>query len=131
MNEPYAHFHREQFPLVVIAFTGVKETNENFKTYLHGLEENYSRKEKLALVFDARQALSLNPVYQAKQAAWMQKNKSTIKSYCRGIAYVVPQPFLRQVLQFIFKITPNPVSFRVFEDMQEGIEWAEHQLASE
>lgn len=126
----YALFHRAQFPLITVEFTGVKENAENFKDYLDGLEVNYHRKESFALIFDARQALSLNPKYQLKQAAWMQKHKALIEQYCLGVAYVVPQNFLRNVLQVIFKITPNPVPFKVFEKMDEGEEWANRLISS-
>ncbi len=129
MSQPYALFHRENFPLVVIEFTGEKATPENFKVYLRELEENYQDQEKIALVFDARSALELNPIYQGKQAAWMQKKRKLIKTYCQGIAYVVPQPFLRKVLQLIFKMSPNPVPFQVFESLDQGLAWAEEQLA--
>jgi hypothetical protein len=130
MSQPYALFHRERFPLIVIEFTGSKETSANFNEYLKGLEENYANKKELTLVFDARKALSLNPIYQAKQAAWMQTNKNLIKQYCKGIAYIVPNPILRKVLQLIFKITPNPVPFRVFEGMEQGIIWTQSVLTS-
>lgn len=130
MSRPYALFHRDRFPIITVEFTGEKENAENFKSYLRGLEENYARKEPLVIIFDARQALSLNPIYQGKQAFWMQKNKKLIQNYCRGIAYVVPQPLLRKVLQMIFAISPNPVPFKVFENMEEGETWLKDQLAS-
>lgn len=65
----YALFHRAKFPLITVEFTGVKENADNFREYLDGLEANYDLKESFALIFDARQALSLNPKYQLKQAA--------------------------------------------------------------
>lgn len=130
MSEVYANFKREEFPLIVIEFTGVKENVHNFQSYLKGLEENYVSKKDLALVFDARKALSLNPVYQLKQAMWMQKNRTMIKTYCKGIAYVVPQAVMRKVLQFIFNISPNPVTFKVFEDFDEATAWAKQRLNS-
>tara|TARA_B100000902_G_C26682845_1_gene608656 strand:+ start:169 stop:570 length:402 start_codon:yes stop_codon:yes gene_type:complete len=129
MSQPYALFHRERFPLIVIEFTGTKETSINFNKYLKGLEENYANKTELALVFDARKSLSINPIYQAKQAAWMQTNKDLIKQYCKGIAYIVPNPILRKMLQLIFKITPNPVPFCVFEGMEQGADWAKQQIS--
>lgn len=126
---PYALFHREKFPLITVAFTGEKENAENFKNYLEGLEANYDREAPFALIFDARKALSLNPKYQLKQASWMQKHKALIQRYCLGVAYVVPQGFLRKVLQVIFKLTPNPVPFKVFEKMDEGEAWAIRRIS--
>lgn len=130
MSQAYANFNRDEFPLIVIEFTGVKENVHNFQSYLKGLEENYASKKEIALIFDARKALSLNPIYQLKQAMWMQKNRQMIKTYCKGIAYVVPQTVLRKVLQLIFNISPNPVTFKVFEDFDEASAWARQKLNS-
>lgn len=124
----YATFNREQSPLIIIAFTGAKATPKSFRTYLDELEKNYIPQEEIAIVFDARKALDINPIYQLKQAQWMGQNKSLIKQYCRGVAYVIPHSFLRNILGLIFKIQPNPVPFEVFKSMEEGTSWATAQL---
>jgi hypothetical protein len=124
----YANFNREQTPLITIEFTGEKANAENFATYLSGLEKNYATKQNIALVFDARKALDLNPIYQLKQAQWMKANKTLIEKYCVGVAYVIPNNFLRNVLGLVFKIQPNPVPFKVFKNLNTGVNWAHEQL---
>jgi hypothetical protein len=124
----YAEFHREKTPIITIEFTGEKANAQNFAVYLEGLAENYKTKEKIALVFDARKALDLNPLYQLKQAQWMKANKSLIEKYCAGVAYVIPNNFLRNVLGLVFKVQPNPVPFKVFENLNSGVNWAYEQL---
>jgi hypothetical protein len=124
----YAAFHRAKAPLIIIEFTGEKANAHSFADYLGGLEENYISKEKIALVFDARKALDLHPLYQMKQAQWMQQNKALIGRYCKGIAYVVPNIFLRTMLGLVFKIQPSPVPFKVFSSLDTGVAWAESQL---
>jgi hypothetical protein len=125
----YATVNREKAPVITIAFTGQKATAATFAAYLKELEENYASKSDIALVFDARKALDLNPIYQLKQAQWMAQHKALIKRYCKGIAYVIPHAFLRNVLGLIFKIQPNPVPFKVFETMEEGEAWAVDQIS--
>lgn len=127
-NSMYATINREEAPLITIKFTGQKATTATFAAYLKELEKNYESKSAIALVFDARKALDLNPIYQLKQAQWMAQNKTLIKQYCKGVAYVIPQTFLRNVLGLIFKIQPNPVPFKVFKTMAEGESWAKEQL---
>jgi sugar/nucleoside kinase (ribokinase family) len=124
----YAEFHRAKAPLIIIEFTGEKANAQNFDVYLKGLEENYAAKEKIALVFDTRRALDLNPRYQLKQAQWLRQNKKLIEDYCQGVAYVVPNSLMRNMLGLIFKVQPSPVSFQVFETFTAALVWADAQL---
>jgi hypothetical protein len=124
----YAKFDQTKAPLIIIEFTGEKANAQNFAHYLRSLEENYARKEQIALVFDARKALDLNPLYQMKQAYWLRQNKALIERYCQGVAYVVPNSFLRTMLGLVFKIQPNPVPFKVFSNLDAGLVWAASQL---
>jgi len=124
----YAKFDQTKAPLIIIEFTGEKANAQNFADYLKGLEANYARKESIALVFDARKALDLNPLYQMKQAYWLRQNKDVIERYCQGVAYVVPNSFLRTMLGLVFKIQPSPVPFKVFENLDAGLVWATSRL---
>jgi hypothetical protein len=125
---PYALFDRSGFPLITVTFTGERETPENFQAYLNGLLENYDRQEPFSLVFDASQAATPNPTYQLKQAQWMKAHEALIKAHCRGVAYVVPNPILRQVLKLIFRLQANPVPFQVFSSLDQGKNWALEQV---
>jgi hypothetical protein len=124
----YATFDRTGFPVIIVAFTGEKETPENFQEYLDGLYQNYDRKEPFSLVFDAKDAPTPSPTYQAKQATWMKAHETLIQTHCRGVAYVMPNAFMRNVLKLIFKIQDNPVPFKVFANREEGIDWASQQM---
>lgn len=128
MNEVYVRFDRTTFPLISITFTGARATDENFKVYLDGLEANYERQEKLVLLFDAEKALFPGLSYQKQQGQWMKAHDTTIRKYCCGIAYVVPDLFLRKALELIFAIGANPVPFKVFKNRQEGERWLRKQL---
>lgn len=120
----YASFDRSEFPVVTVTFTGATETKENFHQYLNGLFHNYDRKEEFSLIFDASLASSPNPKYQKMQAEWMKDHEKLVKTYCKGVAYVVPSPFLRGILKIIFGIQKNPVPFQVFRDMKPARQWA-------
>jgi hypothetical protein len=126
----FATFHRDEFPLIEIRFTGEKETSENFQAYLDGLEANYERKERISLIFDASAALPLNPVYQLKQANWMKKHDDLIRKYCVGVAYVIPGALLRNTLKLIFKLQSSPTTFKVFRKHSDARAWARGLLKS-
>ena len=120
----YADFDRSNFPLIVVRFTGEEETEENFEAYLNGLYANYETKQSFSLVFDATNAADPKVKYQIKQAQWMKKHEDLIKKYCLGVAYVMPNTFLRIILKVIFSVQQNPVSFKVFEQLEQGLTWA-------
>ena len=125
---PYATVDRSAFPLIVVTFTGAAASPKNFQAYLDELEKNYVRRVPFALVFDASEASIPGLSYQKKQAAWMKAHENLIRTYCRGVAYVLPNPVLRQILSLIFKLQAQPVPFRVWPDRAAGIAWAEAQL---
>lgn len=120
----YASFDRSNFPVITIRFSGAKATPENFAFYLDELERNYERQESIVIIFDAREGLPLNPMYQQKQAQWMKQYEPMIKQFCKGIAFVIPNLLMRNTLKLIFSIHRNPVPFKVFSTMEEGVEWS-------
>jgi hypothetical protein len=124
----FATFVRDQHPLIEVRFTENRETPQSFKAYLQGLEENYEKNEPISIVFDAREAFPLNPKYQLKQALWMKEKDALIRQYCVGVAYVIPNTLLRQILQLFFKLQPSPTAFKVFKDIPEARQWAQDRL---
>ena len=124
----YASFDRSGFPVITIRFSGVKATPENFAFYLDELERNYDRQEPIAIIFDATKGLPLHPMYQQKQAQWMKQFEPLIRKFCRGIAFIIPNPLIRQTLKLIFSIQRNPAPFKVFSTMEEGVAWSKEQI---
>ncbi len=129
--ENYVRVNREEFPLIVVTFTGAKATPPNFQHYLDELRANYDREQPLALVFDATSAKVPGIAYQKKQGEWMRDHQDLIKTYCRGIAYIIPSAVIRNVLKLIFKIQRDPVPNQVFSNREEGIAWAKAQLEAD
>lgn len=125
MNQ-YATFDRSEFPIITINFTGNSENDENFQDYLNGLEKNYTFEKQFSLIFELTKAPIPKVSYQLKQAHWMKANEDKIKTYCRGVAYIIPSAIMRNVLKFIFSIQKNPVPFKVFSTLEEGKVWAEN-----
>jgi hypothetical protein len=126
----YATFDRSEFPVISIYFTGEKETKENFQLYLEELGNNYARKEQFALIFELTNAPIPNVKYQLKQATWMKENESLIKTYCHGVAYVIPGALMRNVLKFIFSVQQNPVEFKVFSTYAESQAWTKSLVSA-
>ena len=128
MNKPYAIFDRSRFPIVKVEFTGLKADDENFRDYLEELLKSYDSKENLVIIFDALKASFPGMQYQKEQAAWMKEHDSLIRKYCKAIAYVVSSPGIRIALRLIFMFQNNPVPFKVFKNVKDGIEWSKYRL---
>lgn len=121
--KPYAIIDRRRPPIITVTFTGARETPENFEEYLNGLLQNYDEKKPIGLVFDAEKAPVPNITYQNLQADWMRAHFELIARYCKGVAYIMPNPFLRPVLKLIFAIQKSPAPFRVFSNKEAGVKW--------
>jgi hypothetical protein len=126
----YTNIDTSRFPLVKIIFTGVPSTDENFEQYLNEMKAVYDSGEKLAIIFDARNAALPSLKHQQRQAAWLKRNDDMLKNQCLGTAYVITSGAIRVVLRMIFAITPQPVPHNMCSNMDDAEEWALAQLSA-
>jgi hypothetical protein len=124
----YANFDVSDLPIVLVKFTGNKETDANFNDYLESLTALYTNKKDIALIFDATKAGFPNPKFQLKQASWMKENETVINQYCKGIAYVIQNAIVRKALQLILGVFNNKVPFKVFGNVVEAKVWVESKF---
>mgnify|MGYP006428088619 CR=1 FL=1 len=129
--KPYATVDRSQFPLVYVRFTGNEPGHENFTAYLAELSALYEDHVKLAIVFDAREAILPGLKYQKLQANWLKGHWDTMRSYCLGTAYVIENTAVRGILRMIFAIQKQPVPYEVSSTLEEGMAWARQRLIKE
>lgn len=125
----YAIVDTSRFPLIVVTFTGAKARDENFQQYLKDLSAIYDRKSPLGIIFDAGSADLPAFRYQRMQADWLAEHRELIRTYCRGTAYVIPNPLLRPILKSIFSLQGQPAPFRVVPDVETAEDWVNHQLS--
>lgn len=126
----FAHIDQSDFPLVIVTFTGVKPTEENFQAYLDELTEVYKKGETFMIVFDASQAVLLSLKYQRKQAQWITDHLGLIQEFCLGTAFVIPNDIIRTVLKAIFSIQQQPDPYEIFATLDAGMAWAKSRLIS-
>jgi hypothetical protein len=122
-KDKYAIFDQSEFPVVIIRFTGVSSTDENFGDYLAEMTALYDRQEDLAIVFDAREASLPSLRHQKMQAQWLQDHKALLKKHCRGTAYVMVTSSARIILLMIFSFTSQPVPYKTFSNMPDAEAW--------
>lgn len=126
----YADFDTSDFPVVLVRFTGVASTDQNFQEYLDKLKDIYLRKEPFSIVFDAINAALPSLRHQKMQAYWLRDNKELVETYCKGTAYIILKPTTRAILKLIFAIYPQPVPYKIVVTEKDGRNWAMAQLKS-
>ena len=128
MNKKYASIETEEFPYVVVTFTGNAANQENFSLYLSELKEIYDKKKEVTILFDASKAVFPGISFQKKQATWLTENEKLMKDYCLGTAYVIPNLIIRNVLKTIFKFQKQPVPYYVSSEFSEAEDWLNERL---
>ncbi len=124
----YAEIDESDFPIVNIRFTGNKSTEENFQAYLDENKNCYRHKRKLAIIFDATDAVLPSFSHQKMQADWLRENTLLMQSYCIGTAYVIPSRAVRAILTAIFAMQKQPVPYKIFGNKEEAREWVEQRV---
>ncbi len=125
--QKYATFDATQFPVVVVTFTGVAATDDNFEAYLNQLHDAYERETPFAYLFDAGEAVLPGLKYQRMQAQWLKDHRKLMQSYCRGTAYHIPNPIIRTALKGIFAFQQQPVPYKIAGSFEEALQWCKNQ----
>ena len=127
MNK-YAEIETHLFPIIQVRFTGEKATEENFGQYLQEVKESYNLRDRVALIFDAKQASLPGIAHQKMQAQWLKENEKMMIDYCAGTAYIISNSLIRGVLKAIFAFQKQPVPYRICSTMEEAKAWVKQQL---
>jgi hypothetical protein len=117
-------------PLVVVTSTG-ESSNEDYDAYLERLTALVRRRQRYAIVFDARRSARPTPRQRQKQADWMQANSSAIRSYNVGIAFVIDSAIVRGALTAILWLQETPSPHKVFASLDGAEQWVSGLLAKE
>ncbi len=115
-------------PIIQIQFTGIAGTDENFIRYLEDTKACYDNRQKIAIIFDATNAIMPSLKHQKMQALWLKENKELMEKYCIGTAYIIPNIAIRTVLKMIFSFQSQPVPYRVIKTNEEAMTWVKNLL---
>jgi hypothetical protein len=110
----------------------VKNKTNSLSIYQpNGNKQSYDCKNKVALIFDANNAVLPGLAYQQMQAQWLKDNTEMMQNYCVGTAYVITNVIIRNVLKAIFTFQGQPVPYLVCSTVLEAEDWVKRQLAAE
>jgi len=63
------------------------------------------------------------------QSEWLKDNEESMKSFCVGTAYVLPNNLIRGVLKTIFKFQKQPVPYHICGNLDEAKVWISQKLS--
>jgi len=98
-------------------------TDEEFDRYIERLEELIGRKTEYVVVVEATRSKAMNSRQARKMAEWTKRHATALRTYCRGIAFVIPSLFVRGILRAIWAMQSPPYPHTVVETTAEALEW--------
>ena len=125
----YAEVNKDGFPIIRVTFTGESANDHNFPLYLDDVKMSYDNKSKIAIIFDATDAVLPGLAYQKMQAQWLEDNMQMMINFCVGTAYVIPNIIIRNVLKAIFAFQNQPVPYMICSDVKAAENWIKTQLS--
>lgn len=115
----------DRWPQVVIHFRG-ELTDEEFEAYLAEYENYLERRERYAAILITEPHSPMTKPRHAKlQTEWIAAHEQEIRSFCVGLAFVLPSVVMRGALRAMLWMQPLPVPYRVFATVPEGFEWTQ------
>ena len=126
----YAEIDSSNHPNIKVVFTGEQANDDNFLFYMQEVKAVYEQKQKVAIIFDASNAVMPAIKYQKMQGDWLKENEQLMKDYCLGTAYIIPNLIIRNVLKAIFTFQKQPVEYLVCKNIEDANIWVKNKLVS-
>jgi hypothetical protein len=98
-------------------------SDEEFDGYIARLEELITRRTPYVVVVEATRSKAMSGKQARKMADWTKLRAEELRTYCRGIAFVIPSLFVRGILRAIFTMQPPPYPSKVVETTEQALEW--------
>ncbi len=118
----------EQWPIIVIR-PPAEYDNDIHDQYLKYLGSIYERrKEKYAVVIDARKCSRPNSIQRKEENAFRTKYEDHVKQFCCGTAFVIQSAVMAGVITAIFWLKQPDTKHRSFSDIDAAFEWVKKQL---
>ncbi len=116
-----------RFPIVTVTFRG-DATDAQFRAYLDQMTRMVDRREKNAVIMDAREAVRTPPIQRRMQSEWMKTHHDSLARWSVGTAFVITSPLVRGVLTAILWLSPMATPYTVVGTVEEAESWAREQL---
>jgi hypothetical protein len=126
MNEAFK-YNEQNWPILEVTFPKHQTSAADIQDYLSRLGSFFERKEVLLLIIDISEAGWVSAEHRYEISNWILKNKSWLRGFVAGTAYVVKNPILRMALQtFMSFDSVNKVigPIKVFNSLDQARKWS-------
>jgi hypothetical protein len=124
---PIARYNDEQWPMVFITWDAGVVSDADVQGLLAKLQAYCARKQRFAIVLDARQGTGVDAKHRKMMAQFVKENAADLKTYAT-VALVLANALQRGLVTAISWITPFPMEHRVFAEPEEGLAWCHARL---
>lgn len=101
-------------------------TDADVKDYLVDLAEQIEKRpDEFHLIIDVSESQKLSSEQRIMMGAFIKKNQQLLLEKVITLIYVVPTPLLQFVLNGIFLFKKPPIPYKVFNRLNEAINWAQ------
>jgi len=108
---------RQKGNRVIVEFNGVPKDDKELDIYLNQLVTIFNQKVRFLILYDAQNIGALSWKHIHKQAAFMKHKEHLIREYmCRIAIIVPPNPLMRSMLRFLFKLRKPAAPCEVYTD---------------
>jgi len=120
----------QHWPIVIHRSEG-DPTPEQVDAYVRVATELLLRGERHVVVIDATALARVSAYSRISKKEWMRRYEADLRRHCAGIALVLSSPWLRFVSATMMLISPFSIPYRVFQTVEEGMEWGRQCLEEE
>lgn len=89
------------------------QTDEDFDAYLADAERVLRRRERYAIIIDARRATPLGPKLRKRQADWLRAHDTELRAHCVALGMILNSPVQRGVFRAISWMAPPPYPYTI------------------
>ena len=123
-------FELDQWPVLIIRPKPEDMTLQQLEVALKHYDRTLeARREPYAVVFDSRNVKGMDASLRRRLAQYNAENEDRARAFCRGSAFVMTSTMVRGLMTAILWVRKPPVETRVFEELDEAMDWARLRVA--
>lgn len=116
-----------RWPLVIATFDG-DASDEEHLAWLRERTSQLLRRERHALILDARKCGALPPSQRKIQADWQREHTALAQKYTLGVAFLSASPVMRGILTAVIWLQPIKWPHEVVGTWDQAEQWTLERL---
>jgi hypothetical protein len=82
-----------------------------------------SKKKDYVCIIEATRTRAMSGRHARLMAEWTKRNASDLRTYCKGIAFVIPSLVVRGYLRAVFALQAPPYPSTIVETTAQALGW--------